>query len=64
MRIAIEGMHCQACVQRVEKALASVEGAKVERVEIGSALVEADAAREAQALEAVRQAGYPARKAE
>jgi P-type Cu+ transporter len=30
-------MHCQACVRRVEKALATVEGAKVESVEIGSA---------------------------
>jgi copper chaperone len=64
MRMTIEGMHCQACVRRVEKALASVEGAKVESVEIGSALVEADSARESQALEAVRQAGYPARKTE
>jgi copper chaperone len=64
MRMAIEGMHCQACVRRVEKALASVDGAKVERVEIGSAWVEADVEREAQALEAVRQAGYPARKTE
>jgi copper chaperone len=64
MRIAIEGMHCQACVRRVGIALASVEGATVESVEIGSALVEADAAREGQLLEAVREAGYPARKTE
>ena len=62
--MAIEGMHCQACVRRVEKALATVEGAKVESVEIGWASIEADAPREAQLLEAVREAGYPARKTE
>jgi copper chaperone len=62
MSIAIEGMHCPACVRRVEKALASVEGTKVESIGIGSASVEAHAAREPQVLEAIRQAGYPARK--
>jgi copper chaperone len=63
MNIAIEGMHCQACVRRVEKALAGVEGAKVDKVEIGSASVAVDAAGEQAVLEAVRKAGYEARKA-
>jgi copper chaperone len=64
MNIAIQGMHCQACVRRVEKAVSSVEGAKVEKVEIGSASVVADPAREQAVLDAVRKAGYEARKTE
>lgn len=64
MKIAIEGMHCQACVRRVEKALSAVEGAKAEKVEIGSAEVEADAARQQAVLDAVQKAGYTARKVE
>ena len=64
MNIAIQGMHCQACVRRVEKALSSVEGASVEKVEIGSAAVVADPAREQAVLDAVRKAGYEARKTE
>ena len=58
MTVAITGMHCQACVRRVQKALESVEGARVEKVEIGSAVVEIDPAREPLVLQAVRQAGY------
>ena len=58
MTVAINGMHCQACVRRVQKALESVEGARVEKVEIGSAVVEIDPARELLVLQAVRQAGY------
>ena len=64
MNIAIQGMHCQACVRRVEKALSSVEGASVEKVEIGSAAVVAEPAREQAVLDAVRKAGYEARKTE
>ena len=63
MRISIEGMHCEACIRRVEKALASVDAAKVESVQIGSALVSTDPSREQAVLEAVRKAGYEARKA-
>jgi len=63
MKLAIEGMHCQACVRRVEKAIASVEGAQAQ-VEIGSATVAVDAPKEAAVIEAVRKAGYEARKAE
>jgi copper chaperone CopZ len=60
MTIAIDGMHCQACVRRVQKALEAVEGARVENVEVGSAVVIADAGREAALLEAIRKAGYEA----
>ena len=61
MQLQITGMHCQACVRRVQKALESVDGARVEKVEIGSAVVAVDAAREAAILEAVRKAGYEAK---
>ncbi|HEX5431473.1 MAG TPA: heavy metal-associated domain-containing protein [Bryobacteraceae bacterium] len=64
MKLTIEGMHCQACVRRVEKALSSVEGARVEKVEIGSASVGADPSKEQAVLDAVRKAGYEVRKSE
>ncbi|MGD1097773.1 MAG: heavy metal-associated domain-containing protein [Bryobacteraceae bacterium] len=64
MRIAIDGMHCQACVQRVRKAIEKVEGVAIQQVEVGSAVVTADSARETTVLEAVRKAGYEARKSE
>ncbi len=32
MKLAIEGMHCQACVRRVQKAIEKVEGVQVEAV--------------------------------
>lgn len=59
MNIAIEGMHCQACVKRVRMALEKVEGLQVREVAIGSAVVDAaDKAHEAAALEAIQKAGY------
>jgi copper chaperone CopZ len=63
MNIAITGMHCDACVRRVRKALEGVDGARVEKVEVGSAVVDVDPAREAAVLEAVRKAGYESQKA-
>lgn len=62
MRVAIDGMHCQACVQRVKEALEKTEGVQVEEVQVGSAVVSVDAAREAAVIEAVRKAGYESRK--
>ena len=64
MKVAIEGMHCQACVRRVEKAIASVAGAQPQQVEVGSAIVATDPAHEQAVLDAVRKAGYPAVKTE
>jgi copper chaperone len=64
MRIAIDGMHCQACVQRVRKALEKVDGAQVEQVDVGSATIAIDPSHEGAILEAVRKAGYESRKAE
>jgi copper chaperone len=39
LNLAIEGMHCGACVRRVTSALQSVEGVTVNSVEVGSANV-------------------------
>jgi copper chaperone CopZ len=39
VRLAIEGMHCGACVRRVTNALTGVEGVHVDSVEVGSAKV-------------------------
>ena len=58
MRIEIAGMHCQACVARVRKALEKLDGAQVREVEVGSADVEIDPARQAEALQAIEKAGY------
>jgi copper chaperone len=58
MKISIDGMHCQACVNRVQKAIAKVEGAQVQQVDVGSAEVLVESAREGAVLEAVRKAGY------
>ena len=62
MTLAIDGMHCQKCVERVRKAIGRVDGAHVQRIEVGSATVEVDASGEAQVLAAVRAAGYEARE--
>lgn len=42
VRLAIEGMHCDACVRRVTNALNGVEGVRVDSVEVGSAKVAFD----------------------
>jgi copper chaperone CopZ len=60
MTLAIEGMHCQKCVERVRKAIDSVDGARAEKVEVGSATVTVEPARAAQVVAAVRDAGYDA----
>ena len=62
MKLAIEGMHCQKCVERVRKAIDKVDGARVENVEVGSATVSIDPARGGPVLAAIRAAGYEARE--
>ena len=60
LHIEIEGMSCGHCVASVKKALDAVDGATVERVDVGSASVVFDPAiTSAEAIEtAVRDAGY------
>lgn len=66
-QLTIEGMHCNACVRRVQMTLDKVEGLQVKQVAIGSAEVEAvDGSGEgplAAALAALEKAGYPAKLA-
>ena len=62
MKLAIDGMHCQKCVDRVRKAIGQVDGALVESVDVGSATVAVDSSRGAEVLAAVRTAGYEARE--
>jgi copper chaperone CopZ len=57
--IQIDGMHCNACVARVTRALAKVDSAKVLNVAVGQARVET--ANPAAAVDAIVKAGYPAR---
>ncbi|MBZ5605162.1 MAG: heavy-metal-associated domain-containing protein [Acidobacteriia bacterium] len=64
MKVAIEGMHCQGCVQRVRKALEKVEGVSVNDVQVGSAEVTTDASHEGAVIEAVTKIGFEARKSE
>ncbi len=61
MKVEIDGMHCQACVLRVRKALEKLEGAKVEQVDVGSAELTIDSLLEPLVLDAIRNAGYEAR---
>jgi len=65
LELAIEGMHCDGCVRRVTAALAKVEGAEVERVEVGSARVQFDLERASrqELIDAVNRIGFKTRQA-
>jgi copper chaperone CopZ len=62
MRIAIDGMHCDNCAQRVRKALEKTDGVMLREVQVGWADAEIQPGREEAALEAVRKAGFQPRK--
>jgi copper chaperone len=63
LNLAIEGMHCGACVRRVKSALQGVQGVTVNSVEVGSAKVAFDGAEtSAQDITAaLDRNGFPAR---
>jgi copper chaperone len=63
LNLAIEGMHCEACVRRVTSALQSVEGVTVNSVEVGSAQLVFDAAETSvqNITAALDRNGFPAR---
>jgi copper chaperone len=42
LELKVNGMHCDACVRRVTKALGAVPGVEVKHVEVGSASVTYD----------------------
>lgn len=63
LSLTIDGMHCGGCVNRVTSALAKLAGVRVEKVEVGSALVSYDPgqARPEDIAEAVNRIGFSAR---
>jgi copper chaperone len=65
LKLAIDGMHCGGCVNRVTNALKKLEGVEVRQVEVGSAEVSYDAAvtPPAAIAEAVNRIGFTAREA-
>ena len=65
LRLDITGMSCDHCVRAVREALAGVDGAQVEQVEIGSATVRYDPARTSpeEIANAVSDEGYEAVRA-
>jgi copper chaperone len=63
MKLAIEGMHCQACVRRVTQALERSNTGSVEHVGIGEATLAAPDTAAPAVLAALEKAGYPARVA-
>ncbi|MGA7313704.1 MAG: heavy-metal-associated domain-containing protein [Silvibacterium sp.] len=57
--LSIDGMHCEACVRRVGRALQGVLGTVVEEVRLGTARVQSEEI--APLLAALARAGYTAR---
>jgi copper chaperone len=64
LHLKIEGMHCGACVNRVNNALSNLAGIEVEKVDIGAAEVHYDESSISPdaIVSAVTKAGYPAQK--
>ncbi len=62
--ITIDGMHCDACVQRVQKALKKIPGAFADKVEVGKALVQIPPGQEPAVLAALEDMGFEARLAQ
>lgn len=63
LNLAIDGMHCGACVRRVTTALQGMAGVTVQLVEVGSAKVIFDAAATSaqEIAAALDRNGFPAR---
>lgn len=64
LKIGIDGMHCDACVRRVQMALDKVPGVRVRAVNIGEAEVEASESEKETVVAAIRKAGYTPRSGE
>ena len=62
LHLAVEGMHCANCARNVRRALESVDGVTVKRVDIGSVDLTFDGSKTSpqQLAAAVTDAGYPA----
>ena len=62
--LAVEGMHCGACVRRVKAALAAVPGVTVDEVVIGRVRGSVDGAPPAALIAAIAEAGFQAKAAD
>ncbi len=61
IRLRIDGMHCAACVRRVNAALSRTPGVRVDSVEVGSAVIKLAAEKDLQtAMEAIKAIGFRA----
>ena len=58
LQFHIDGMHCEACVQRVTRALSQVPGTQVDEVSVGAARLDSTSADLETYLAAIRKAGY------
>lgn len=65
LKLEIEGMSCDHCVKRVQKALTSLDGVSLDLVQVGSADLRYDAGRVSpeRIVDAVDDAGFTARTA-
>jgi copper chaperone CopZ len=64
IKLAIEGMHCGACVRRVTQTLSALNGVQVEEVELGKArITAAETTATDSAIEALAKIGFTARAA-
>jgi copper chaperone CopZ len=62
IKLAIEGMHCGACVRRVTQALSALDGVQVEEVVLGKArITSAETTAANAAIEALAKIGFTAR---
>jgi copper chaperone CopZ len=61
LELAIDGMHCDGCVQRVADALKKIPGITAEKVELGKARLKAPEGREPAILAALDDIGFDAR---
>lgn len=59
--LAIDGMHCDACVRRVRKAIEKVPGVEIRDVRIGAADLSGEESALKDARQAVEKAGYTPR---
>jgi len=61
--LALEGMHCGACVRRARAAVEAIEGARIVTLEVGRARIEANEEALLLVRRALSEAGFPAEPA-
>jgi len=64
IELAIDGMHCNGCVQRVSDALKKIPGVLPEKVELGKARLQVAEGQEPAVLAALDNIGFDARIAQ